>query len=107
MTLNIQSTAEVEETFKILADEWRKETRHLSSSQQIAMHPAYQRIIEMGPQVVPLILRDLRDYGGSWYTALKAITGVSLIPTDAQGDVRRMREVWLNWGREYMLKNSI
>lgn len=41
--------------FDTLADEWAEATRFQSSSTEIAIHPAYQQIIGMGPAVLPLI----------------------------------------------------
>ena len=45
--------------FRQLADRWRSETRVLSSPTAIATHPAYQRMIGLGPQVIPLILAEM------------------------------------------------
>jgi len=89
---------EIRENFVQLADEWHTETGHLSASTQIAMHPAYQRIIGMGQEVVPLILSDLRARGGYWYWALSAITDASPVPDDAVGNMRAVRNAWLDWG---------
>ena len=36
--------------FRQLADQWKGETRYLSSTTAICTHPAYQRIIGLGPQ---------------------------------------------------------
>ena len=84
-----------------LAKEWHDATDHLSSPSQIAMHPAYQRIIGMGPSVVPFILEDLRQNGGEWYWALHAITGESPVPSGVSHSSREVREIWLRWGREH------
>ncbi len=85
--------------FVELADTWHSETGHLSSPSQIAMHPAYQRIIGMGSQVIPWVLNDLRIRGGQWYWALRAITGASPVPLDAAGNVRMVKNAWLQWGK--------
>lgn len=45
--------------FADLAEIWRNETAFLSSTSAIVRHPAYREIIQMGPSVVPLILREL------------------------------------------------
>ena len=84
--------------FTRLAEEWRTDTGHLSSPRQIAMHPAYQRIIGLGEPAIPLILNALREHGGQWYWALRAITNDSPVSGDAAGNIRRMKEAWLRWG---------
>lgn len=89
---------ELSEEFARLADQWHEETGHLSSPSQIAMHPAYQRIIGMGERAIPLILRDLHLRGGQWYWALRAITDQSPVPQDAAGNIRIMKQAWLHWG---------
>jgi hypothetical protein len=90
----------LEKTFRALADEWRQETGHLSSPTQIAMHKNYQRIIAAGPAALPYILRDLRDHGGQWYLALRAITRQSPVTPEMAGKSKEVRQAWLNWGRE-------
>ena len=77
-----------------LAEVWHRETGGLSSPTEIAQHWAYREIIEMGEDVVPLILGDLRDRGGQWYTALREITGANPVPADARGNARRVKEAW-------------
>lgn len=62
------------------------------------MHPAYQQIIGMGPDALPLILRDLADEPAPWFWALRAITGEDPVPEAERGDVDRMVEAWLSWG---------
>lgn len=42
---------------------------------EMAMHPAYQRIIGLGPEVAPLLLRELERQPDHWFWALKALTG--------------------------------
>ncbi len=90
----------LEETFRALADQWREETGMLSSMSKKLAHPAYQKIIALGEPAVPLILRELRDRPGFWFEALKAITRQSPVPPDERTDPRRVRERWLNWGKE-------
>lgn len=82
-----------------LRDQWECETAHLSSVTKIILHPAYQRIIGLGPSVVPLLLRELEGEPRDWFWALSAITGQQPVPAEDAGNVRRMAEAWLTWGR--------
>ena len=65
----------LEKAFLELAERWRAETGMLSNMNKVLSHPAYEEIIAMGPPAVPLILRELRDWPGHWFRALKRITG--------------------------------
>ncbi len=51
----------VEQRFRRLEAQWKADTRFLSDPGKIMSHPAMRAIIAMGEEVVPLILRDLRD----------------------------------------------
>jgi hypothetical protein len=84
--------------FERLADEWHKETGHLSSPEDIALHPAYLRIIGMGPAAIPFILDDLRRRGGQWYLALRALTGTSPVTSEMSRSARSVKQAWLQWG---------
>ncbi len=91
---------EREREFHQLKDTWQKETKYLSFSQQIAIHPAYQRIIGMGREALPLILRELESAPHHWFWALKSISGENPAPDEIQGNMKAMSECWLDWGRK-------
>ncbi len=90
----------LEQEFVRLAQAWKQDTRYLSSTTEIATHPAYQRIIGLGRDVVPLILADLRQEPHPWFWALRAITGEDPVPTANKGKVRQMAEAWIQWGKQ-------
>jgi hypothetical protein len=85
--------------FAALAQQWREATHFLSAVEDIAMHEAYQRIIGMGEKALPFILRSLGAGLDHWFWALEAITGESPVPAEEAGDMERMSERWLEWGR--------
>ena len=89
-----------ESEFRPLADQWREETGALSSVSQTTMHPAYQRIIDMGERVIPWILQELEERPHHWFRALHCITGENPVPPEAAANVQLMTEAWLNWGME-------
>ncbi|MCX5831109.1 MAG: hypothetical protein NT140_04355 [Deltaproteobacteria bacterium] len=86
--------------FYRLKSQWEAETTFLSSLSDIAMHPAYQQIIGMGPVVIPLILREMKKEPGHWFWALKSITGDDPVPPENRGKIKAMTEDWLIWGKE-------
>lgn len=85
--------------FKSLADRWERETRNLSSIDQIVLNDAYQEIIGMGAAVTPLIFERLRRKVGMWFPALRSITGVDPVSYEQRGDITAMRRAWLEWRR--------
>ena len=89
----------MESTFEALAEEWRRDTGMLSSVSRKAMHSAYQQIIGMGSEVVPFILRDLQKSPDHWFWALQAIARESPVPSEHAGDIRRMTQDWIKWGK--------
>lgn len=91
----------LERSFEELANQWRDETAMMSSASKMASHPAYQSIISMGPPVVPLILRELERETDHWFFALRALTGDDPVPPEDVGNVRKMREAWLAYGRAH------
>lgn len=93
-------TARFREPFQRLVAEWKEQSRFLSNTAQMAMIPAYQRIIGMGPAVVPLILEELGREPGHWFWALEAITGENPVAAEKAGSVRDEAKAWIDWGRE-------
>jgi hypothetical protein len=59
----------------------------------------------MGERAMPLILEDMKARGGDWYLALDAILegnhldSESPVPDDADGNVRRIKQAWFDWGK--------
>jgi len=92
-----QPEDELKRRFNALAAEWKEATQYQSSPTSIAMHPAYQRIIGMGPKALPWILREVTESGGFWFWALQAITGVDPVKPEDRGRISAMRRAWKDW----------
>lgn len=90
----------LEAEFHRLADVWRADTFAMSSSSDIVLHPSYYQIIGMGREALPWILRELRDAGGHWFLALRAITRENPVSAEDRGEVKKMTDAWLRWGRK-------
>ncbi|MBL8793569.1 MAG: hypothetical protein JNM56_06680 [Planctomycetia bacterium] len=89
------------ERFQELRRQWKEDTLYLSSITDIALHPAYQRIIGMGREALPLIFAELRRGTDHWFWALKAITGADPVPAADRGKMPRMAAAWLAWARDH------
>jgi hypothetical protein len=87
--------------FRRLADQWREQTRALSSDSDIVANFAYHQIMAMGERALPLIFEEMEAHGGRWFWALRAITGENPVRPEDRGNVRRMTEVWLEWARRH------
>ena len=96
MSVITKSRSALESEFKSLVSQWRNETSHLSSATRMAMHPAYQRIIGLGPDALPLILSELKREPDHWFWALNAISGDD--PASADDDFGAAVAAWLRWG---------
>ena len=90
--------------FEILAEEWYDETCGCSFVAEKISHPAYQKIIDMGPVAVPLLLGELEKEVDDWFDALEAITGANPIKLEQRGRMKLMAEAWLQWGKEHGYK---
>lgn len=86
--------------FERLRDQWKRETAHLGRVERRAMHPAYQHIIGMGPDAVPLILDELRRRPDDWFWALHAITDADPVLPECHGRMTEMANAWIRWGVE-------
>ena len=92
----IQST---KEEFDRLADEWINDRPRGVDLADMAMHPAYQRIIGMGPTAVPWLLERLENNLDHWFWALNAITrSEDVVPDESSGDLTEMANAWFSWG---------
>jgi hypothetical protein len=83
--------------FNTLAEQWNRDTRHISQVSKKVTHAAYLRIIGMGGAVVPLLLEELRNRPAHWFVALRATTNEDPVPMGSTP--AGAREAWLAWGR--------
>jgi hypothetical protein len=89
----------VEQRFRRLEATWLAAVGYSSSSTLLRSHPAFQEILGMGEAVVPLMLRDLEERPRLWGWALPHITGTDPVPASDRGNIAKMSEAWLRWGR--------
>jgi hypothetical protein len=93
------SVPDISLEFEKLKKTWKSEKRAFSSTSDYAVHPAYQGIIGLGESALPLILAELRRERDSWFWALAAISRENPVPPESRGNLEKMSEAWLAWGR--------
>lgn len=101
-TISIPSDARVAKwvRFQNLVKDWRNQRGVRSSLSDMSMTPAYQSIIGMGEDAIPLIVAQLRSEGSDpdqWFWALKAIAQVDPIDPSDRGDFAAMARSWIKW----------
>ena len=94
------SNADMKDEFNRLASEWKSGRRRGADVAQMIEHPAYRSIVGMGEQAIPLMLEELEHELDHWFPALREIAGASPIPEESKGNLAKMREAWLQWGRD-------
>ncbi len=95
-----EPTETVEHKFGRLAKDWLAGTTFVSSTSDLVSHPAFQEIVEMGPAVIPLLLRELANHTGQWHRALRRITGIDPTSAAERGNIDKAADAWLRWGKE-------
>jgi hypothetical protein len=93
----------VETRFRQCVQQWKTESEYLSNTAQMAMLRSYQSIIGMGPDIVPLILEELRQEPDHWFWALESITSENPVPPQDLGQVDKMAQAWISWGQNARL----
>jgi hypothetical protein len=96
---NSISGSQLEQTFNELAKQWKEETINLSSTERIVLHTAYQEIIGLGPNVIPLVLKELEKEPRLWFWALRMLTRKNPVSENILGNLKAMQKAWLDWGR--------
>lgn len=92
-------TFDLEKTFSKLRDAWKAETRYTSSALELITNKHYQRIIGLGPKVIPLILAALAAEPDHWSWALQALTGENPVQPEDSGNLPKMAQAWLAWAK--------
>ena len=95
--------------FLRLRDQWVNDTKYSSSAHVACKHPAYQLIIQMGPQVLPWIIEDIKEENTVfWYDAIYRILGTAPeIPRYAAGRMSLVNQLYVAWWEDREITASI
>jgi hypothetical protein len=93
-------TDAVRKRFYSLLERWKNERGPTSFLSKMCMNDAYQQIIGLGEQAMPLLLSEMEKNPGHYDWALRAITGEDPVPKESRGKLKEMAEIWVQWGRD-------
>ena len=96
-----ESSQDLADRFRDLAEQWEHETRMLSNTGQSLVHPAHVAVVGLGDPVVSLILERMQTRGGRWYHTLHVITKANPVHPADHGNVAAIQQAWLRWGRDH------
>jgi hypothetical protein len=96
-----EGNTDLAQSFREQVDRWKDETGHLSSITRAIAHPSYLRIIGMGKEVLPILLKELREHPDHWLVALNAITGED--PAPKESNFTEAVAAWIKWGEDRKL----
>jgi len=86
--------------FKALAQEWAdhcKRVRFSSRTSDYLNHPAYAKLVQLGPQAIPQIMERYPIDDLFWEFVLQEITGVQMIEDPDDFSPSEVKRRWLEW----------
>ncbi len=89
--------------FKILKEEWLSQTMFYSDPEKIFENEAYQEVISFGRDMLCFIFEDLEQNDNLWFYALSEITKNNPVIQRHIGNIKEMKQDWINWGKENCL----
>jgi hypothetical protein len=86
-------------------DAWQADTAAMSSDADIMAHPAHAHLASFGEVVARRILERMEGQPDSshpgWFSLLREITGKAPVPQEHSGDMVKMAEHWIEWGKRH------
>ena len=88
--------------FESLKNKWYSEIMFVSNPNIIVENANYKKIIELGINVVPFLVKDMKENNTHWFVALQSILKVNPIKPEHNGFVKMMVNDWA----EYLEKSN-
>jgi hypothetical protein len=92
-----QKSEPIEDRFSRLAQQWKSHIGGISDPQEIRQLPGFAELVRLGPDAIPLILRELEFDSSYWFEVLAEIAGEDPTPAEQAGDVDAMIRAWKDW----------
>lgn len=89
----------LEAEFHRLTKLWHQECGYSSNMTFWMQNRHYQAILALGPDVLPIIIEDMRTTPDWWFHALEKLTGYRM-PVDNETEAGRLQvltDKWLAW----------
>jgi hypothetical protein len=89
-----------ENKFWELVTVWQMDTRYMSSASDMLSHPSVNAMIQMGPEVIPLVLLALKE---NWHLSyvLHKVTGEWPVKDEYAGNGEKINECWYKWAKKH------
>src|SRR6266446_6490541 len=87
---------ELHQIFRGLAKKWKDETGDYSIVARRYKHPSYRAILDLGPEVIPEVLKALRREPDRWFDALRRLTNQD--PAKQAQTFYEAVDLWIAWG---------
>ena len=87
--------------FTQLANRWEKDNHYSSSISIRIQHQDCLDIMEMGKEVISLILERMKTNPGMWFTVLQILANCDPVKQSTCGNIHAMTDDWLNWGEQH------
>lgn len=100
-----------EDTLQYYLDECDKKTCASSSLQYQRENEYYQRAKEMGPGIIPILLKNLAIKNNSGKLIELLLLGDlaesdPVIPKEDHGKINKIIELWIQWGKDQGFYND-
>lgn len=79
---------------------WFEATAHYSVTNDKLKHPTFKEILKLGPQIIPIILENMRNGKYIFFEALIILAKENPIKPEHLGDIEKMTQDWIDWGME-------
>lgn len=89
-----------ENKFWDLVRQWEYDTRNISSANQILGHSSVGQIIQMGQEVIPLVLKAMGE-NYHFTFILHKLTGEWPVKEEFKGNGPRIINCWRKWARKH------
>lgn len=83
--------------FRRLYSQWLDDIAHMSSVREMMTGEGFEQMVAMGPDVLPLVLRELQAKPTFLFLVAQRITGHNPVTPDCVGDVQKIVACWVNW----------
>lgn len=92
-----------ENKFWDLVRQWEYDTRYAPSAAQILGHASVAAMIQMGPEVIPLVLKAMKDNFHLAFVMHK-LTGEWPVKDEHKGNAPAIISAWRNWANRHGYK---